>query len=393
MLETLKARLAGIPLAAFFLLWIGGLVGLAVFIAVGTTRLSVYSWLARVGSLSSATAGLVALLCCWAVSEMGERSCSRSRRFAIAVGVTLFAIALLVVRNVLLARDLGMVVRESGNSAAPGAVIAHGGLSSIRAAHQTLSEPVTWLKAIVVGVVLSGVVSPSSEVRRLARALVAWRGARVWLCGGLALVMAAVPAVVALLGAFLGGPRTGALDDPGSPTYAAVNSCCQALLILPFIFAWYGFVSERLRGRLPDAAIALVIGVAGSTPALAVTAAVDWHLGASTSYEVTPALAVAAEVGLAIVALWLVRVGRGRLLPVALLFALDGIAAYAAGRWLSATPTQWFWSLIALGIAVALAGRMWQRSEPIEGRGDAIDVAPTIAPDYEVVVKDLGMPL
>jgi len=393
-----KTVIARFPLAIFFVLWSGTLIVFTLVTAGGSftpqVMPRVISWLDSVGPLATAAAALAALLCAWAISDPVRRPARPALRAVIALAVAIASVVLMVAQALLLSRSfVGVLPPLSNPSKLATAVLKSGDLpSTAQQVRSVITEPVTWLRAMPAGIVLSGLISPSSAVRRIAGAVVAWRPRGVLLRGMLALLLGALPAAVAVIGirnaATMG---TGHFVYRGSLSYGAIHFLCQLLLGVSLAFAWYGFVAERLRRWMPPLAIALVIGLATSAPSLAVRQIVSFHVGFTESYSVSPVLLVAAGTGMAFVAVWLTQTASASLLPALLFLAAESAAAYVVSFWFSASDTTWSWACVVLGGVVAVAGRMWRR-EPTDRNPAPVEVAAAIAQDYEVVVKDLGMP-
>jgi hypothetical protein len=394
-LGKVREAVARFPSAAFFLLWVVALVAAMLLILGRSSPIQAFAWLDHFGAFATAAAGLAALACSWALSDTSRSPSRPALRLAIGLAATLATVALLVVRALLLSRSL--VVHEPaagpGGLGSTSVVLIRGELpSTAQQVRDVVIQPVTWLEAIVVGVVVSGVVSPSAVVRRFGRALVAWRRPRVLVCGVLALVLGALPAAVATIGA--NHAVSGDASLPiyrGSPLYAVVSFLCVILLGMPLVFAWYGFAAERLQTRVPALVAGLMIGLATSAPSLVASEVVHSHFGFSMSYSVSPVLLVAAATGVALVAVWLNRTARDSLLPSVLLLASIATGRYVTNVWSSASAAWWVWSCVVLGGVVTVGARLWQRNEPADLK-PLSPAATSAAPDYEVVVKDLGMP-
>jgi hypothetical protein len=367
-----------------------------VLVAGQASFFQVPAWLARVSPVDTAAAASAALVCAWAISHPVQQPSRPATRAVIAVAIAIATVLVLIAQVQLLARNLVVVppttaVPSKISSATT--IFPHSSLpSTAQHVRWVVTEPATWLEAILAGAVLSAVVSPSTAVRRLARALVEWRRPRVLLCGALALLLGAVPVAVATIGG-RHAAATGASPFyyRGSSAYATLHFFCWILLSAPLVFAWYGFVAERLRRWMPPIIVALVIGLATSAPSLLARQIVAFHVGFTEPYAVSPVSIVAAETGMVIVAVWLSQTARDSLLPVLLFLASGATAGYVVAAWFAASPTLWVWACVALGAVVAVAGRMWRRG-PTDQEPASVEVAEVSAREYEVVVKDLGMP-
>jgi hypothetical protein len=280
-----------------------------------------------------------------------------------------------------------------------------------RLMHMELTDVAVWLEFVVVGLVVSGVISPSEAVRRLARSLFAWRHRGVPLLGIAALLVPAALALVAVGGVRLahlsGHPQ---LVFVGSWTSAAVVFVAQLFALSPGVFAWYGFAAGRAAGRVPPLVVGLAVGLAGVLPAQMAVSLITARFGFAYEGGSDRVLNIAFVIALAIVAVWMTGRCRDSLLPIVVFLASVGTGSYVTGAWVyagsdvvSGTPLGTGGAIptgatavyacvtIVLALLVVVAGRMWRpdagdapvaperlRANPLEG--------------YEVVIKDLGMP-
>ena len=390
-LGRLKTALARRPLLAYFALAIAGLVVLTV---VGATRSSwpaAAAWHEQLGGLTTAVVGLAALACCWATSRPGSHPRRPSARVFLFAAVALATMTLSCIQVVLMAHS------AAGNRGFPLSL-------EVRS---VVSSPASWLGAIVAGLVISGVVSSSGVVRRLARALVSWRGPRVVQLGLVALLAPAALAIIAVASVHLApvkGSTSTLFDVPtpvmfrGSASYAAVGFLCRLLLITPVIFAWYGFVAERLQRRMSPLVAGVVIGLATALPGQIATRIVDSHLRMSSWNVIDQAPVIAGDIVLAVLAVWLTRRARGSLLPAALMLAAAWVAGYGASAWAGATVEQaaragriYLWLTVVFVALVVVFGQMWRRTRADEASPAPCEPGP-VPGNYEIVVKDLGMP-
>ncbi len=400
----LKATLARRPLTWFF-----ALVGAAYVAYVGRMAVALpmvaSDWANRFSTVSVMVVGLVALACCWAISGPRSRPPRRLTQLFIVVAVVLATMAVLSV-NVWLGLRMQAAAMDAG----------HGGSTGFSwsllhdALHRARGDSVLWLRALVVGLVLAGVASPFAAVRRLARRLIEWRGRRVWLLVAVAL---AVPAACAIASAVAG--RLAPL--PSEPTtfthslsYTVADFVTPLLVNAPLVFAWYGFVDDRLARRVSPLISALVIGLAITLPyQLEVRVGLGWFGGGGWYV-----LSVLGQIALAVPAVWLARKARGSLVPTAVL-----LAAIPAGGdvvfWITSTSGSliragelYSGSIIVAAVLFALLGRMWRRPDapdpllvidqpgPRAGSepGGPAGSEPSPAPgSYAVVVRDISAPL
>jgi hypothetical protein len=393
MLVKLKAALARHPLAGFF-----ALTGAACVVYVGlvaaASPMFANEWANRFSMVSAMAAGLAALVCCWAIS--GPRSWP-SRRFTqlcIVVAVVLVTMTALCVEVWLQWRmERGLFAGVGGS---PGVhVMPMPSLGSW--IHRELGSTLPWLRALVAGLVLAGVASPFTAVRRLARALVSWRGRRVWLLVAVALLVPGVCVAAARIGGSL-APL--AVDGFVSVHYSAsysVAAFVTALLInVPLVFAWYGFVGERLARRASPLVAGLVIGLALVLPSQLAVRIVDRSVGLSGLNYAWYDLTLMGAIAVAVLAVWLVRKARGSLVPTVVLIAAVSTGANYV-TWTSLNygilvraRELYPACLIVVAVSFALAGRMWRRTEappsPL-----TFDESSPLHRGYDVVVKDLGM--
>ena len=253
MLAEPKAPLARRPLVWFFTL-----TGAAYVASIGfaATRQEGFDqiWLNRLHQTSWLVIALVALVCCWAISGPQDRPPRRVAQLSIAVVVTLLVMATFVLETWVYWFAFHI-----------GTVETHGWVSQeIR--RQLVYAP-SWLQALSVGVVLAGTLSPFPVIRKTARALVAWRGAQIWRLAGLALLVPAASAASAALGVLLIAAIEGRpLTFHHVFSWIGAEFVTLVLLNVPLVFAWYGFVAERLLGRLSPLLTALVVGLASVMP-------------------------------------------------------------------------------------------------------------------------------
>jgi hypothetical protein len=387
MLIKLKATLAQHPLAWFF-----ALVGAAWVVYIGLVAVAspgfAMIWTDRFFRVNTMVAGLVALVCCWAIS--GPRS-TPPRRFTqlfIVVAVVLATMALWTV-NIWLSLRMQAAAMDAGHGDSPGFSwsLLHD------AFHRERSDSVGWLSALVVGLVLAGVASPFAAVRRLARRLIDWRGRRVWLLVAVALL---VPVACALAGAV--GGRLAPLAVDGFISFHYTLSYCVAdfvtllLVSVPLVFAWYGFVDDRLARRVSPLAAALVIGLAFNLPyQLELRVGGGWF-GLGGWYVVS----VLGQIALAVPALWLARKARGSLVPTAVLLAATPLGAYLMS-WIGSNQFQraeefYFVGIIVAAVLFALLGRMWRKPDAPPALL-TLDEPHPLPGGYDVVVHDVSVTL
>jgi hypothetical protein len=392
MLVKLKAPLARRPLAGFFVL-----VGAVFVVALAATRTPSFNpipWINRFSPASVMVAGLIALLCCWAISGPRSGPPRRFDQLVIVVAVVLLVMTALCVEAWLLWR----IERAAfgGARGSPGAYVMP--MPSLAQwIHRALGSWVSWLRALVAGLVLAGVVSPFTEVRRLSQRLVAWRGPQVWPLVAVALLVPAACAAVARIGGSLAPLAIGGSVELHDSLGYAFSVFVVALLVsMPLVFAWYGFVGERLAQRVSPLVAALVIGLAVVLPfqlAVRVAGVAPWSPDGGWQ-----AISVLGGIAVAVPAVWLVRAARGSLIPTAVL-----LAAIPAGTNVVALTSSsmgvlerigelYPCCLIVAAVLFALGGRMWRRTEA---------PAPPLAPDepnpasggYEAPVGGVGAPL
>lgn len=362
MLTNLKTTLARRPLAGFFVL---AAVAYVAYTAFGllVTRWSLNGplWEHRFRSVSVAVVGLIALLCCWAVSSPRSRSPRRLAQLYIVVGVVVLTMTALCVQAWLLWR--------AEVSGFPDYVPL--GITLAREIRGTLVSAPTWLLALVAGLVLAGVESRFAVVRRTARALVAWRGPRVWLFAAVALLVpAACLSVAAVVARLWPAGGEGTVMLPHSVAYEAATFVTLLLVNVPLVFAWYGFVGERLGRRASPLVTGLVIGLVDTLPYQLVIQIAELRSGAgfllaNTMYN----MEVASLIAVALPAVWLVRKAGGSLVPTALLLAAVSVGNTIAAWSLSTadgyirTEEIYQAGIIAAAVLITVAGRLWRRTE------------------------------
>jgi hypothetical protein len=229
---------------------------------------------------------------------------------------------------------------------------------------------VTAVPAVLAAWVLSGVYSPSEQVRDLVRALASWRAPRSTL-----LVAALVwPSVVGL--SILVCSRLTGIDValPRESDWSLLAGWMVTGVFASALdaLAWYGFATRRLLRRLSPLAVGLGVGGA------------QWLL--VWGPELRPAALadpfflsrLASSLAVAVVGVWVYRRSAGSLLPVwlmgALLVASRGLALVVVTPALverSSTFSEVF-SVVAVATALVavVAGRMWR------GPAAAEDVTP-----------------
>jgi hypothetical protein len=363
MLTSLKSTLARRPLAGFFVLAAAAYVAYSAFgLLVTRWSLSNARWEHRFRSVSVAVVGLIALLCCWAVSSLRDRPPRRLAQLFIIAGVAVLVTTASCVQVWLLWRAEVAGFPDFGTT----------GITPALEIRDTLVSAPTWLLALVAGLALAGVESRFSVVSRTSRALVTWRGPRVWLFGLVALLIPAACLSVATVGArlwFAGGEGT--VTIPHSVAYEAATFVTLLLANVPLVFAWYGFVAERLARRASPLVAGLVIGLVVTLPYQLVIQIAELRSGggfllADTLYD----LEIASLIAVAVPAVWLVRKACGSLVPTALLLATvsvgNTIAAWNASTADGYIRTEEIYQagIIAAAVLITVAGRLWRRTEP-----------------------------
>ena len=364
-----KTPLARRPLVLFFALT--GAVYVA-SVAFAATRQDVFDqdWLNRLHDVSWLVIGLVALVCCWAISGPRDRPPRRLAQLSVAVAVKLLAMAGLALESWVqwFAYGVGTVEHRSWRS--------------VEFRHLLGYAP-GWLQALGVGLVLAGTLSPFPAIRRTARALLAWRGAQTWRLVGLALLVPAASAATAAIGVLLitaTGSRP--LTFQHAFSWVGVQFVTLVLLNVPLVFAWYGFVGERLLVRLSPLVAALVIGLASVMPYQLGWWVVNARFGDWVPYDLPFALSVVGQVALAVPAVWLVRKARGSLLPTALLLS-GGMVGTGVASLTGSSETSYVRAaeiypvaLVAAAVLFAVVGHMWQRPEPASRLFETGDMLP-----------------
>ncbi len=363
MVTNLKTTLARRPLVWFLVLAAAAYVAYTAF-GLLVTRWSLNDplWEHRFRSVSVAVVGLIALVCCWAVSSPRSRPPRRRAQLYIVVGVAVLTMTALCVQVWLLWRA---EVAEFPDYATLGITLA-------REIHNALVSAPTWLLALVAGLVLAGVESRFSVVRRTSRALVAWRGPRVWLFAAVAVLLPAACFLVATVGTRLGsggGRRIDMFHTFHAP-YQGVSFVALLLTNVPLVFAWYGFVAERLARRASPLVAGLVIGLAVTLPyQLVIQLAALRSGGGLALADARYDLQIAGAIAIAVPAVWLVRKARGSLVPTALLLAIVSVGSSIAG-WNASSAQGWIraeelyqGSVVAAAVLITVAGRLWRRTE------------------------------
>ena len=154
-------------------------------------------------------------------------------------------------------------------------------------------------------------------------------------------------------------------------------------------------VAERLGRRLSPLAAGLLIGLATALPVVVVSQLLQARFGVTSTFVIGPPVVAAMNVATAILAVELTRRAHGSLLPAAVLLSAVSVAGYGLSWWGGSTAAQgdravtiYAWATIVFVTTVALLGRLWQRSP-----AGAPPPEPVTPGRYEVVVRDLGMPL
>lgn len=352
----MKAAIARRPVVVFVAL-----------ITVLCAAIGVASSLERANDVAEPIAGLAALLCCWALSS-GERSRSRPlARLAITVAAAAATVALYAVHMLVVWWMLGDQPSSLTEAVRP----------------STADYPL-WLAALVAGLALSGVVSPSDEVRRSARRLVSWPPRNVPL---LAVVALAAPALLAggaiiieRLSPTQGG---GVLPDWFSPASLVTSFVFGLLLYLPGIYAWYGFAATRLMRHVSPLLAGLLVGAANAVGGVFIALADAyrsqfWPSGWATDL----ALDVCYSLALALICVWLMQRARGSLVAVVLFTGAATAAGQVAYWWGGSTfeaasrvGDLYAGLLAALATLLVLAGRMWRRQSDMTQVGEAASPA------------------
>jgi hypothetical protein len=352
------------PLARRPLVWFFALTGAVYLVSVGFAATHQGSfgflgpvWLNRLHSASWLVIGTVTLLCCRAISAPRDRPPRRLVQLSIAVVVTLLVVT---VRSLEIWVEwfAFRVTTVQANSPVPLEV------------RRQLHDVPSWLQALSVGLVMAGTVSSFPFIREKVRALVAWRAAHILRLAGLALLVPAACAAGAALSVLL----IAAID--GSPltfhplfSWVGVEFVMGALLNVPLVFAWYGFVAERLLGRLSPLFTALVVGLAWFVPYQLGWWAINARVGNWVPYDLPMALTIVSNVALAVPAVWFMRKARGSLLPT-LLFLAAGTAGSGVVQWSGSSETSYVrageiypTALVVVAVLFAVLGHMWQRPE------------------------------
>ena len=371
MLAEPKTSLARRPLIWFFMLTGAAYVASIGFAATQQDMgLPDQDWLNRLHQTSWLVIALVALVCCRAISGPQDRPPRRVAQLSIAVAVTLLVMATFALESWVQWLVYGVGTVE------------HRSWLSVELRH-LLGHAPSWLQALSVGVVLAGALSPFPVIRKTARALVAWRSPRIWRLAGLALLVPAASAasaviVVVLIAAIEGRPLT----FHHVFSWIGVEFVTLALLNVTLVFAWYGFVAERLLGRLSPLLTALVVGLASVMPYQVGWWVVNARVGNWLPYDLPIALSVVGQVALAVPAVWLVRKAGGSLLPTVLLLA-GGMVGTGVATWtgwsqssLAGASEIYPAALVVAAALFAVLGRMWQRPEPASRLFETGDILP-----------------
>jgi hypothetical protein len=351
-------------------------------------------WANRFSMVSAMVAGLAALVCCWAISSPRSWPSRRFTQLCIVVAVVLVTMTALCVEAWLVWRMERSLFAGAGGS--PGVYVMP--MPSLGSwIHRELGTSVFWLRALVAGLVLAGVVSPFTAVRRLARALVSWRGRRVWLLVAVALLVPGVCAAAARIGGSLAPLAVdGSVPIHYSVSYSVAAFVTALLINVPLVFAWYGFVGERLARRVSPLVAALVIGLALVLPSQLVLRIADRSLGLSGLNDAWYVLTLMSVIAVAVLAVWLARKARGSLVPTAVLFAAVSagtnvvVLTSSNGGISGRTRELYPGCIIVVAVLFALAGRMWRRMEappsPL-----ALDESNPGSDGYEASVDDVGV--
>ena len=400
MLLKLKATLARRPLTWFF-----ALVGAAWVVYIGlmaaASPMDANAWTNRFHMVSAMAAGLVALACCWAISGPRSRPPRRFAQLVMVVAVVLVIMAILCV-NVWLEWRIQRGFFAASAGSASGDVSAGISWPSLGSwIYRELGDPVLWLRALVVGVVLAGAASPFAAVRRLARRLIEWRGRRVWPLVAVALLVPALCAIVAGAGGRLAPlPVDGSTAYRYSLSYGVSDFVILLLVNMPLVFAWYGFVDDRLARRVSPLVSALVIGLAITLPyQLAAQVGLGWYVGSGWFV-----LSVLGQIALAVPAVWLARKARGSLVPTVVLLAAIPVGTMAVS-WVTSTAgtSDRAYELypavvIVAAVLFALLGRMWRRPDappsPLAlAEPGPLGSEPSPLPgSYDVAVHNVSLP-
>ena len=175
--------------------------------------------------------------------------------------------------------------------------------------------------------------------------------------------------------------------------YQGVSFVALLLTNVPLVFAWYGFVAERLASRASPLVAALVIGLAVTLPyQLVIQIAALRSGGGFALADARYDLQIAGGIAIAVPAVWLVRKAGGSLVPTALLLATVSVGSSIAG-WNASSADGWIraqdlyqGSVVVAAVLITFAGRLWRRTEaappqpaPDEPRpaGDGADLEPT----------------
>jgi hypothetical protein len=375
--EAMPAQ-PGSPLARRPLLWFFALTGAAYVVSVGFAATHQGSfgfsgpvWLGRLHSVSWLVIAMVALGCCWAVSGPRDRPLRPVAQLSIAVAGTLLVMAARGLEIWVEWSDLRMTTIETSSPVG-------------QEVRRLLGDLPSWLQALSVGLVLAGMVSSFPLVRQKVRALVVWRDAHIGRLAGLALL---VPAACAASAAFavlqVAANGSNLIQFRDASGWLAVGFVTTMLLNVPLVFAWYGFVAERLLARLSPLLSALVVGLAWFAPYQFGWWVVNARMGDWVPYNLSIALSIVGDIALAVPAVWFMCKARGSLLPT-LLFLVAGMVG--SGVWYFAvSETAWvtgaevyYPALVLVAVLFTVLGRMWQRPKlhsPLPEFGEMLPLA------------------
>ena len=318
----IKSAIARYPLAVFLGIFVVELGVVALLALTARSDFAAAAWSQRAARLNLAVAGLAALLCCWALSTPAPPGVRWPARLGMTAGV---AVALTV---------LSIATTWYSFRALPGGPMPLGGVLRLG-----VGDIIWWLEAVVIGLVVSGVVSLSAVVRRLTRALFVWRAPGVSL---LTVAAVGVPASLALAAnvgvqlVHISGHTP--LTFGGSAVGAAISFLWALLSLPPFVFAWYGFAAERVTRRVPPLVTGLMVGAASVLPHMLVSLANAARLHFSVGLEDNLLLNLSYAAAVAIVAVWLTERARSSLLP-ALVF-MASVAMFTRRRPKGARPSR-----------------------------------------------------
>jgi len=392
MIERLKAALARRPLVSFFAL--GG-TAWALFVVATYVLPHVWIrdpfWIEYVSLLTYVALALLGLTCCWAVSGPADERPRRLTQVCVAVAVALLFVGVGVVRIWIMWQWMRTTV-EAESAKVAGTHFFDAMPSLGRYVHDYLRQTSVWLQALTAGLVLAAVASPFPFVRRTARSLVAWRGARVWRLVALAVLVVAGCVVATRVAAQFVGAGGASLHAPVA--YLPVDFVVSLFLPLTAVFAWYGFAAGRLNDRLSPLGTGLVIGLGIALPE---PLALWLASGGASPWNRWNALGMAGTVAIALVGVWLARSARGSLLPTVVWVA--GMSTGVSIAMWTTTGSRADWveqyhpvTAMAAAALFVVAGRMWRRPEAVTSPPAPDPPAPPPG-SYEVIVRDVSMPL